>query len=77
MQPGSKFTARFLKGGAVFEKKFSRYDYQYCSSCIPDFSGSTGSADPGSIQRIPDGITDYLLSYDSLSADQQRSETEI
>ena len=35
--PGSFYTARFLKGGAVFEKEFSGYDYQYRSACIPDF----------------------------------------
>ena len=68
--PGSFYTARFLKGGAVFEKEFSGYDYQYRSACIPDFPCSAGSADSGSVQGISAGITDCLLSYDILSAAQ-------
>ena len=75
--PGSFYTARFLKGGTVFEKEFSGYDYQYRSACIPDFPCSAGSADSGSVQGISAGMTDCLLSYDILSADQQCSKIEI
>lgn len=35
------------------------------------------SADSGSVQGISAGITDCLLSYDILSADQQCSKIEI
>ena len=61
--PGSFYTARFLKGGAVFEKEFSGYDYQYRSACIPDFPCSAGSADSGSVQGISAGITDCMTFY--------------
>ena len=59
--PGSFYTARFLKGGAVFEKEFSGYDYQYRSACIPDFPCSAGSADSGYPLVLL--IVSYLMTF--------------
>lgn len=60
--PGSFYTARFLKGGAVFEKEFSGYDYQYRSACIPDFPCSAGSADSKGYPLVL-LIVSYLMTF--------------